>query len=143
MTAIYKLSLLQAKSYRFFKAYTTHVLKKHKISLLDFSLLGIIYDNHEVRLSEIASELGVEPPFVTVLVEELTKKNYIASVIDREDKRVKKVTLTKKGKAFLEHTEADIKSEMKVLLKGLSVEMYIYIKVMQTLIENAEKINQK
>lgn len=143
MTSIYKLSLLQAKSYRFFKAYTTHILKKHKVSLLDFSLLGIIYDNHEVRLSDLAQELGVEPPFITVLVEELTKKNYTALVIDKDDKRVKKITLTKKGKTFLEHTENDIKNEMKPLLKGLSVEMYIYIKVMQTLITNSEKINHK
>jgi DNA-binding MarR family transcriptional regulator len=143
MTAIYKLSLLQAKSYRFFKTYITQILKKHKVSLLDFSLLGIIYDNHEVRLSELAFELGVEPPFITVLVEDLTKKNYITSVVDKEDKRVKKITLTKKGKTFLEKTESETKNDMKALLKGLSVEMYIYIKVMQTLITNAEKIMQK
>jgi DNA-binding MarR family transcriptional regulator len=143
MVSFYKLSLLQAKSYRFFKSYTSQLLKKHKISLLDYSLLGIIYDNTEVKLSEIAQELGVEPPFVTVLVEELTKKNLITRVADKEDKRSKNVALTKKGKAFLETIEKELKGEMKPLLKGISVEMYIYVKVLQTLISNAQNIAQK
>jgi len=71
----YTLLRLQAKSYRLIKNAVSETLHQYKLSVLDWSLLGILFQKPEgSRFVEIATTMGVEPPFVTELITTLKKR---------------------------------------------------------------------
>ena len=74
----YTLLRLQAKSYRLIKNAVSETLHQYKLSVLDWSLLGILFQKPEgSRFVEISTTMGVEPPFVTELITTLKKKGFV------------------------------------------------------------------
>src|SRR3989344_5515818 len=72
----YTLRRLQAKSYRLIKNAVPETLHQYKLSVLDWSLLGLLFQRPEgSRFVEISTAMGVEPPFVTELITTLKKKH--------------------------------------------------------------------
>ena len=106
----YTLLRFHAKSYRLIKNVVTETLHKYKLSVLDWSLLGILFQKPEgSRFVEISNEMGVEPPFVTELITILKKKNYVKIEGDHEDHRAKCILLSKKSMETIPTIEKEIK----------------------------------
>lgn len=141
----YKAGLLQAKVYRALKTYTGEKIAKHDISTIDWALLGLLFDNVEgMRAKALADELGVEAPFVTVLISKLQKKNLVATKPDLKDSRAKNIHLTAKGKQFVPKVEAGLYQEMKVFIEGIpKSDMLSYISVLEQINENSKKVTIK
>lgn len=135
----YKTGLMQAKAYRSLKQVTSKALEPYKLSSLDWALLGLLFDSPEgFKLVEIAELLGVESPFVTVLIDGLEEKGLVTRTVKAEDKRAKIITLTDKSREMIPVIEKDLLSYTKVLLKGASVsEVIAYIKVLSKIVENS------
>ncbi len=136
----YKTGLLHAKSYRILKNRTSAFLEPYDMSTIDWALLGLLYEQKEgMRLIAIAETLGVEAPFITAMVDELEEKGYVSRESDTKDKRAKIIKLTLKGRSFVPKIESELRTEMKGLLKGLSLsDIFGYLKVMEAIISNAK-----
>ncbi|MCC7470009.1 MAG: MarR family transcriptional regulator [Bacteroidetes bacterium] len=117
----YDLVLLQAKSNRALKNKFGEVLDEHKLTTLDWSVLGILSTyNDGCRFNTIAQELSVEPPFVTELVTKLAKQKLISIKDDIKDRRAKLIILSKKGEEIIQNTEAKLQEHFSELFKNIS-----------------------
>ena len=100
----YTLLRLQAKSYRLIKNSVSETLSRHGLSVLDWSLLGILFQKPEGgRFVEISQEMGVEPPFVTELVTvlKITLRTGVQNTFCFQKKvRIVSPQLSKKSKIF-------------------------------------------
>lgn len=141
----YRAGLLQAKVYRALKTYTGEKIAKHDISTIDWALLGLLYDNQDgMRAKSLADELGVEAPFITVLIAKLQKKNLVGTKPDLKDSRAKNIFLTTKGKQFVPKVEAELFQDMKIFIEGIpKSEMLSYISVLEQINENSKKVTIK
>lgn len=63
--------------------------------------LNYINNNQNARPSEIARELGLTPPTVTILVNKLVKKELVVRQLDDSDRRIITLVITDKGKETL------------------------------------------
>ncbi|PIQ73550.1 hypothetical protein COV58_01905 [Candidatus Roizmanbacteria bacterium CG11_big_fil_rev_8_21_14_0_20_36_8] len=129
---------LQAKTYRLVKNFLQPILKKNKLTSLDWCLLGLLFQNPDgLRFIEISHQMGVEPPFITELAVNIKKKGYIDIVDHPDDRRAKIVLLSAKGKQLIESLEPELKNRLDELKIGISSrENETYFNVMIRLIEN-------
>lgn len=141
----YRAGLLQARVYRALKTYTGEKLAFFNITTMDWALLGLLHDNRDgLRSSELADELGVEAPFITVLFAKLQKMDLIDSKLDPKDSRAKNIFLTTKGKQFMPKVEKVVYEEMKVFIEGIPKgDMLTYVTVLEQMNENSKKITIK
>ncbi len=141
----YTLLRLQAKTYRLVKNYVSPILQKHKLSTLDWSLLGLLkeYPNG-CRFIEISQQMGVEPPFVTELVSSIKKEKLIKTENDPEDRRAKILVLTKKGQDLIDNLETQVEERLLKLLEDApSSDFTGYINTMQYLSKRIEEIQSQ
>lgn len=116
----YDLLRLQARSYRLLKNEIDAYLTTYKISALDWMVLGLLYKDHEgLKFGVIATELGVEPPFVTELVSGLEKRKYITIKESPVDKRSKIVKLTNKAIKLISDVEKNLQAKLKSINKNI------------------------
>lgn len=136
----YHLSLLQSKSHRILKQTTSAALKRYKLSFVDWALLGLLFEKTDLRYGSLADELGVEPSFISVLVEGLQKKGLIREKKHSIDKRVKQITLTKKGKDLIPEVETYLKDKLDPILGTLpDREMHRYLELMESFVTNVKE----
>lgn len=135
----YGIGLLQAKAFRILKQQTNEALKKYNISSVDWALLGVLHEHAAgLRLSEIASILGVEAPFVTQTMDSLLAQDLIDKTALGNDARVKMLQLTDKGKRLIPEIEAHTRKEMRHLLHGASPrDVLAYRKILKVIIDNS------
>ena len=140
-TTTYRVGLLQAKTYRALKQYTTAALAHLDITTVEWAFLGLLYDAPKgMRASEAAAELGVEAPFITVLHKKLGKKKLVEAKQDENDTRAKVLFLSKEGRAFVAETEIYLRDKMRPLVSGSSMrDILAYISVLQTINKNSSK----
>ena len=134
----YRTGLLQDKAYRILKSFTTEALTSYKISTVDWALLGLLYDRSEgEKPSVLASELGVEAPFVTVLVAGLVERGYLEVRKNTHDSRSKTIFLTKDGRLFVATVEKDLRTKIAPMIAGIPTsDLIAYLSVLEKIIEN-------
>jgi DNA-binding MarR family transcriptional regulator len=139
----YRVGLLQAKAFRILKETTGEFLEPHGISTTEWAFLGLIYDRDSIRPKEAAQELGVEPPFVTVMFSKLSDKNLITELADPADSRAKLLSLTEAGKRFVATVEKGLRTHMQKVLKGAKpAELVGYLQILERIIANASVDNK-
>ncbi|MBA3788876.1 winged helix-turn-helix transcriptional regulator [Patescibacteria group bacterium] len=137
----YHLGLVQAKAYRMLKQQTTEALIHLDISTIEWAFLGLLYERPKaVRASVVAEDLGVEAPFVTLIIKKLKKRSLIELKEDAHDSRVKLLCLTSKGKQFVQSTEIHVREVMRPLVQGIDLsDLATYIAVLEQIIQNVQK----
>lgn len=103
-----------------------------EISMNDMHIIEIIGLTEPKNMSTVAKALSVTVGTLTIAVNNLVKKGYVARIRSEEDRRVVFLSLTEKGKAAYEHhatfhsnmvrevMEALSEEELDVLVKALS-----------------------
>ena len=69
---------------------------------------------------ELASQLGVKPPTVTVSIQRLEKIGIIVRKQDEKDQRISRIYLTEEGKAIINEGMRMVKEGEKQVLTGFS-----------------------
>jgi DNA-binding MarR family transcriptional regulator len=135
----YQIGLLQAKAYRILKHHTTEALAPLNISTTEWAFLGLLYDAEtSIRASTAAEELGVEAPFITVLIKKLTHQGLVTTKTDKDDSRVKLLSLTPKGRTFVVDTEVYVRNKVRPLGKGAGIsDIAGYVAVLESIIQNS------
>ncbi|MDQ3238974.1 MAG: MarR family transcriptional regulator [bacterium] len=134
MLSTYKTGLLQAKAYRILKNYLSRNLDEYNLTMPEWALLGSIYEKESMKLTEIAKLLDVEAPYATNLAEQLQKKGLVIRAESSDDRRVKRISLTKKGALLVPVVERNIKNAMRTIYNSVTQdELGVYIKVLQAI----------
>jgi DNA-binding MarR family transcriptional regulator len=132
----YNSGLLQTKAYRILKKHITHHLTPYALSSVEWALLGQLYDHKQMRIADLAEALDVEGPFITRLVNDLIKRNWLTRIDDSADARVRLVTLTSDARKKIPLIEKDLRSKTKTFLKGISIQDLLgYISVLEFIVE--------
>lgn len=133
----YSSALLQGTAYSRLHSYLTRALIQFNLSIPEWKLLGQLYENGRVKLSELANLLSYDPPMVTKLAKMLEKKGLVKRLPDELDERAKVISNTMEGKKLVEKIEPEIKKVMATILKGITTEeLHIYIKVLTIIVNN-------
>ena len=133
----YNAGILQGKAYRVLTANLTDTLAPYDLSIPEWKLLGQLTEYNDIKLARLAEILGVEPPLVTSLAASLEKKKLIKRIDDKNDKRTKVVTGTKKGLELVEKIEPVVRAKLRELLKGTSkLELLAYSRVLSAIVKN-------
>ncbi len=129
------------KAYRTLRLRVAACLHRHELTPTMWSLLGTVVNARDgIRLSEVAHQLNVKAPLVTMLSHKLIERGYITRIPHHIDKRAKLLVITSKGKSFMKTVESDMNDELAFLLDGVTeVELQSYKKVLDTIIINGEK----
>lgn len=135
----YSTGLVQAKAYRILKHRTNEFLSEYNLNSLEWAMLGLLYDTKDgFKLVQLSELLGVEAPFVTVMIDRLEKEHLVDRKVSADDKRVKIITLTARGRKLVPKIELVLKNDMKKLIKGVGVtHMHSYMKVLKEILKNA------
>ena len=68
-----------------------------------------------LRVSDLAELLGIDTPSVTRKIQQLERLGYVTSVTDPEDKRAKRISLTRSGEKTIERILAAIHKRLERL----------------------------
>ncbi len=140
---MHNLGIIQGYSYRVLENHLGILLKKYNLLIPEWKLLGLIFENPNLKITQLASQLKVEIPFITRLVNSLTKKQMVKKVTRNKDLRIQLVELTEETKVLLPKLEIEVGILMRNLLEGItSEERSAYMNVLQTVINNAKKIER-
>jgi DNA-binding MarR family transcriptional regulator len=74
------------------------------------------------RVSDLAELLGVDTPAVTRKVQQLQRRGYVAIERDADDKRAKRITLTKSGEKTIERITLALNHRLTRLFEGWTKE---------------------
>jgi DNA-binding MarR family transcriptional regulator len=99
-----------------------------------FRLLGALHWCGPTAMSEIGNRISVSKPHMTALIDDLIKEGMVHRKYDSKDRRVIKISITKKGKSFLISSK---KETVAVIKKNIS---YLDQKEQETLYDSFESI---
>lgn len=137
----YVTGTIQTRAYRLLRQQVIEVLERYELTPTYWSMLGIILEARDgIRQTDVAKQLQVKPPLVTMMARELQNRGLITSVTNQFDARAKLLTTTPAGKKYIKNVEANLSKMLDNLLDGLTEkDMATYQKVLTTIISNANQ----
>ncbi len=129
---------VQTKAYRLLREHVYSVLSQYELTPTHWSMLGIIMQARDgVRQVEIAHSLHVKAPLVTIMVQQLQKRDIIQCVQNQFDGRAKLLAVTPAGKKYVKAIEIDLNKTLNKILAGLTeTDLIAYHKVLTTIVAN-------
>jgi len=111
----YQASILHAKAYRNLKLIKHHTLKSHGLTVMQWSVLGIVNDAGVggMRTSDIAKELDTTLAFVTTTVNFLEAKGFVTRVTHDSDKRAKMIAVAPEHIELIDSIEQDVRRQLR------------------------------
>ncbi|HET9411885.1 MAG TPA: MarR family transcriptional regulator [Candidatus Saccharimonadales bacterium] len=129
--------VLQSRAHRAIKAHLTESLKDHGITMMQWSIIGLVADAGEqgVRISDLAHALDTSLAFITTSVNVLEAKGFVARAGHGQDNRAKLVRLSPEFAPKVGAIEADLKARQNDhLYDGISAkDMNAYFTVLRHL----------
>lgn len=95
-------------------------LKSPGIHPRQMPILAVLWKEDGCSQKELASQLGVKPPTVTVSIQRLEKIGIIVRKQDEKDQRISRIYLTEEGKAIINEGMRMAKEGEKQVLNGFS-----------------------
>ena len=118
------------------------------LSPIQFRCLRYLFKTTFLQVKELAKDMELTPSRITNLLNNLESKGYIQRKISSEDRRIIKVTLTKKGREYATdvqekyikyHTEILSMVEDKDEIKGLLMNLKKFEYVLGEFLENRKE----
>jgi DNA-binding MarR family transcriptional regulator len=95
-------------------------LKEAGVSFPQMALLGLVARSPGCHLQDIAAQLGLTAPTVSVGVRRLVKAGWLERKPDPEDKRARRIYLTEKGEGMQERVRQHRHEAIRRFLVGLN-----------------------
>lgn len=140
----YVTGAVQTKAYRLLRDRVYGVLLQYDLTPTHWAMLGMALEARDgVRQVDVAKQLHVKAPMVTMLVRTLLEKDLVQSVTNQFDARAKLLAITPTGRKFIKAVETDMSAMLGQLLIGLTeADMQTYHKVLTTIINNDKRLDQ-
>jgi len=94
--------------------------KEAQVSMVQLQTLHFLKQHPHSPMRKVAEYLGVELPSATSLVEKLVKTNIVERHTDEEDRRLVKISLTKKGDLLMAKAVEERRKNIEKVLSQLS-----------------------
>lgn len=102
-------------------------------------ILAILHGKDGCSQKEIAQQLGVKPPTVTVSIQRLEKTGLVCRKQDEKDQRLTRIYLTEKGRdAIMEGMGVMRRTEEKVFCNFSETEMCLLRRFLEQMLKNIE-----
>jgi DNA-binding MarR family transcriptional regulator len=121
-TSTYRIGLVQAQAYRHLQVTFRSALKPYGLTIPEWSLLGVVYDEGQLGLTQITEILKSKASHPTVLVDRLVELGMLTRENQSNDRRVKTVAITPLGRDLVPIIEANARIVLSKSLKSLSRE---------------------
>lgn len=95
-------------------------LKKLGVHPRQIPILAVLYRKDGCSQKELAQELGVKPPTVTVSIQRLEKNGILIRRQDEKDQRVSRIYLSDEGRAIIKEGIQMAKEGERQILAGFS-----------------------
>ena len=102
---------------------TLAVLTEESVTLQQVLLLRRLQQMGESTLSDLAARMRMSPPAVSQMIDRLFALDLLTRVEAEEDRRRKKVSVTRKGQALLERVRRARAAEYAAGVSGLSTKV--------------------
>lgn len=109
-TPPHRISILHSRAARNIMEFREGIVREYGLSSPEWLVLGFVASNTAtggVKVGDIASELDVQSTYVTGTLRKLESKDLIKLQPGPADRRVRMITVTKKGAAVFEALEAE------------------------------------
>jgi DNA-binding MarR family transcriptional regulator len=93
--------------------------QRKSISMLQYMTLRFIKDKQPL-MKEVAESFDITPPSATSLVDTLAKVGFVKRLEDPNDRRIKRIVITKKGENMLEQRQKEVADHMRKKLEKLN-----------------------
>jgi DNA-binding MarR family transcriptional regulator len=139
------MSLSQITGYQLTRAnmagldnFARHVEREFDLRPVEFTILQLVREGQCTTPSQLAKELSITPPSMSVWLDKLSARKLLARSKSALDGRAQQLQLTPAGRKLVEKAhEALMKSE-QTLLQGLSTgERAILLEILQKLGQNS------
>ena len=139
-TPTYVAGALFMKAHRLLRQHVADCLHRYDLIATTWTMLGTIEAaSNSIRSSELAAQLNVKPPLITIMADELIDRGLISRITHPIDKRAKLLSVTPTGKKFIKKVEQDMQVCLDHLINGASnPDLKIFQNVLETIITNAE-----
>lgn len=113
--ATYQAGIIQSRAYRALKRVMADLLAGHNLTMMQWALLGIIYDSGSkgMRVTELALELDSTKAFITNSLHLLEAAGMISRQTDQHDARSKRVSVTPFAKRLVEKIEMGLRLQLR------------------------------
>lgn len=133
----YEACILHARAHRVLREFVARQLEGYNLTVMEWVLLGVISESKPgVSPSALCERLDVSMPLITRMATNLQSHGYVDRKEHQEDKRQSVIIPSAKGLELAELVEAQIKVEMRKMLKDFSPsEILGYVRTMKQLAE--------
>ncbi|MBP1707484.1 MAG: transcriptional regulator [Chloroflexi bacterium] len=90
------------------------------LSRLHIGILGAVYEEGTLPISEIAEKLLIRRPQMTLLIGQLVRAGMIERTTNPDDRRIANIKLTPRGESTLKNMEELLKDHMREKLSNLN-----------------------
>ena len=112
----------------------------HGITFCQIKTLRFIEQKSNSTMKELADELAITPPSVTTLIDPFVLHGLVKRVYDQSDRRIVRLALTAKGKAYLTEHYKKMEEKMEKLLSNLNQQQIDNFKeILEILLTNSKK----
>ncbi len=135
----YTSGLLFTQAHKVVRAAIYTILERYQLSPSYWSILGAtVLAPEGIRLTNVAKQMDVKAPLVTMLATNLIEMGLINRIEHHTDKRAKLLVITPKGKKIAQQIEAELGQKIDRLLQGASrEEIGDFQKVLEIILVNA------
>lgn len=96
-----KLWIVLARAYGSIAAYVEQIVDEEGLCLSDFMVLEVLLHKGNMTISEIGEKVLLAAPSMTSAIDRLEKLEYVVRKSSKEDRRIRLVELTAKGRKFI------------------------------------------
>lgn len=96
------------------------VIKDSGLTASQFEVLEVLYDLGDLRICDIIEKILATGGNMTVVIDNLAKDGLIMQCTDPQDKRVKLIRITDKGKSLMDNLIPRYLDNINSIFKGLS-----------------------
>ena len=113
-----------AKAYKAMAAFVEQRVSKEGLGLSDFMVLEVLLHKGTLTISAIGEKVLLANASMTSVIDRLETKRLVVRRSSEEDRRIRRIELTAKGKAFIAEIYRRHEAEIESLMSGLSPEEY-------------------
>ncbi len=104
-----------------------------------YLVMDILWENQSLSQQNIADVIQKDKNSVTKIIDSLEKKNFVSRVVDKKDRRINRIELTKEGKALEKNTTEVAIKFMNDTIAGIdNQDLNTFVDVMRKLKGNLE-----
>lgn len=128
----YQIGIIKARAHRTFSDVLAKSLVTYDLTVTEWTVLGVINDRPGVTFVEIAELLNTKASHPTQVVTGLQQRKLITRKVSKEDGRVKRLTLTPKGKELVRRAEPEVRRDVRTFLGDVPRDqLQTYFEVLQ------------